>query len=258
LHSGLEPSHPWLRNNLRKHVRQAYLDLALGLGLPLQGGMACFVGTLQPHKVAVPWLPIGAEIVVGRYPIRDAWSFRVVRNTCAPVPEGSIGLSAELARQLDGDVDGDYVFVITDPDAVESIRVLQESAPGRLERGAKARKRTTLNGIERIAVEHMGATGIGSPTWLISGALAAGQPELVPELSDQVQNAVESLKWDTEVNWTRIKEIEASVRLPEFLELGQRKTTFRDEAPSIGHSGGFGPGLFQLNERILLFQQQGF
>jgi len=240
LHSGLEPSHPWLRNNLRKHVRRAYLDTALGLGLPLEGGMACWVPALDDHKVAVPWLPVGAEIVIGRYPVRDACSLRVVRNSCAPVPEGSIGLNETLARQLDGDEDGDYVFAVTDPDCVRAIQELHETTPARLARPAKARRRTPLAGLERTAVHNIGATGIGSPTWLIAAALASDQPGFVPELSDQVQNAVESLKWDTNVDWEHIREIERQVDLPEFLELGQKKRTFLEEAPRIGHAGGFG------------------
>jgi hypothetical protein len=238
LHSGLEPSHPWLRTNLKKHVRQAYIDVALGLGLPLQGGMACWMGALQDDKIAVPWLPPG-ELVIGRYPCRDAWSMRTVRNTVAPVPEGSIGANERLLQSLDGDVDGDYVFVIQDPDVVQDIKQLHESAPPRLERGSKTRKRTTLKGIERVAVEAVGMTGIGTPTWLTAGALASGRPDLVPVLSDQIQNGVESFKWDTRVDWDLLGQIEAEVELPEYLQLGQRRTTFLEEAPRIALCGGF-------------------
>jgi hypothetical protein len=239
LHSGLEPSHPWLRTNLKRHCRQAYIDVALGLGVPLQGGMACWMGALQDNKVAVPWLPVGAELVIGRYPIRDGWSMRVVKNTVAPVPEGSIGANERLLQSLDGDVDGDYVFVIQDPDVVQDIKQLHETAPPRLERGSKTRKRTTLKGMERVAVEAMGATGLGSATWLVAGALSACRADLVPVLSDQVQSAVESFKWSTEVDWDLLGQIEAEVELPEYLQLGQRKTTFLEEAPRISPCGGF-------------------
>ena len=137
-----------------------------------------------------------------------------MRNTAAPIPEGSIGLGSELARKLDGDFDGDYVFVVQDPDVVAAVRELHQSAPPRLERGAKERKQTPILGLERVAVENMGATGIGSPTWLIAAALASDLPECVPELSDQVQSAVESMKWSTEVDWISIGSLTASIVHP--------------------------------------------
>jgi len=239
LHGGLEPAHPWLKRHLREHVRQAYIDTALGLGVPLEGGMACWVGALEDHKVAVPWLPAGMELVVGRYPIRDAHSLRVVRNSVAPVPEGSIGLGETLAKGLDSDQDGDYCFVVKDPDFVESVKRLHESAPPRLERSAKARKKTPLPGLARVAVENMGAVGIGTPTWLVGAALASGRPDLVPVLSDQIQNGVESLKWDTRVDWEVVSEMQGIVPLPEFLERIQKRQTFQDEAPEIAPCGGF-------------------
>lgn len=239
LNGGLEPAHPWLKRHLREHVRQAYIDTALGLGLPLEGGMACWIGGLADHKVAVPWLPAGVELVVGRYPIRDAHSLRVVRNSVAPAPEGSIGLGEGLLKSLDGDADGDYVFVVKDPDVVASIKRLHESAPPRLERSAKARKKTPLMGLARVAVENMGAVGIGTPTWLVGAAIAAKQPHFVPMLSDQIQNGVESLKWDTHIDWEFVTKMQVTLRLPDFLELIQKRKTFQDEAPEISPCGGF-------------------
>jgi len=239
LNGGLEPAHPWLKRHLREHVRQAYIDTALGLGLPLEGGMACWIGGLEDHKVAVPWLPAGVQLVVGRYPIRDAHSLRVVRNSVAPAPEGSIGMSEGLMKLLDGDADGDYCWIAKDPNVVESVKRLHESAPPRLERAAKARKKTPLPGLARVAVENMGAVGIGTPTWLVGAAVANGRPDLVPLLSDQIQNGVESLKWDTRVDWSIVTEMQGVVPLPEFLELIQKRKTFQDEAPTINACGGF-------------------
>ena len=82
-------------------------------------------------------------------------------------------------------------------------------------------------------------TGIGTPTWLTAGALASGRPDLVPVLSNEIQNGVESFKWDTQVDWDLLGQIEAEVELPEYLQLGQRRTTFLEEAPRIEHGGGF-------------------
>ena len=72
----------------------------------------------------------------------------------------------------------------------------------------------------------MGAVGIGTPTWLIAGALASNRMDLVPSLSNQVQNGVESLKWNTRVNWEVIENIQNQTTLPAFLELGQKQATF--------------------------------
>jgi len=116
---------------------------------------------------------------------------------------------------------------------------MHETAPLRLERGPKTRKKTSLKGIERVAVEAIGMTGIGTPTWLTAGALASGKGDLVPALSNEIQNGVESFKWSTEVDWDLLSKIEAEVELPEFLQLGQRKTTFLKEAPRISPCGGF-------------------
>jgi hypothetical protein len=59
---------------------------------------------------------------------------------------------------------------------------------------------------------------------------ASGRADLVPALSDQIQNGVESLKWDTSVDWTVLEDIQAEFEFPEFLDVGQKKTTFLEEA----------------------------
>ena len=100
---------------MRKHVRKAYIDTALGLGLQLDGGMACWIGDLEVDQVSVPWLPLGERVVLGRYPVRDAWSMRVVTNVRRGVPDGSIGATDLAAVRATG----------------SQVRVRRQTNPGR-------------------------------------------------------------------------------------------------------------------------------
>jgi hypothetical protein len=78
---------------------------------------------------------------------------------------------------------------------------------------------------------------VGSPTWLIAGALNSGKTEFIPELSDQVQDAVESLKWHSSVDWEFIRKVEDAVELPEWLKLVKDRQEFTCRVTPVADKG---------------------
>jgi hypothetical protein len=236
LRAGLPLRHPWLKKKLFEHLRSAWVDAATGLGLPMKGGMAYYMSQLSDDEISCPWLPHGVQVVVTRYPVRDPWSFKVVTNKAlSGTPQGSIGTNGNL--QLDDDQDGDYLVVMKDDFIVDEVRRLQAEYPPRSPRPAKKRKASPLMGIARVMVEAMDGGCVGSPTWLIAGALNSGKTEFIPELSDQVQDAVESLKWHSSVDWELIRKIEDSVKLPEWLKLVKDRQEFTRHATRVEDEG---------------------
>jgi len=120
---------------------------------------------------------------------------------------------------------------------VEEVRRLQHAFPPRRERPPKRRKCSPIQGLARVMVEAMDGGCVGSPTWLIAGALHSGKPEHVPFLSDQVQDAVESLKWHSAVDWEALRQVEEDVTLPEWLKLVKEKEEFSCRVTEVEDRG---------------------
>ncbi|MCK6479123.1 MAG: hypothetical protein L6R43_02915 [Planctomycetes bacterium] len=239
LSAGLSPRHPWVHRRLSELVRRSYLDAALGLGpVPMHGGMACVVADDRcQHVVSCNSLPEG-NYVLSRYPIRDGWSMRLVRNRhCKEVPEGSIAVHPARMAEIDGDQDGDWVCLTSDRDVQRGVQVMHRREPPRLPIPPKTRKRTRMVLLPRVAVDAIGASGIGTPTWYVAACVEKDRRDLVPRLSLALQCATMSLKWSIERDWTVIEECQAGLRLPEWLELAQDRSVFTTKAPKVPDVG---------------------
>ena len=239
LSAGLSPKHPWVHRRLQDLVRRTYLDAALGLGpIPMHGGMACVVDDDRcRHHVTCSWLPEG-NYAITRYPVRDGWSMRLVRNVHrAGVPEGSIAVHPTLMAELDGDVDGDWVALCADRDVQRGVASMHRREPARLPIPPRTRKRTPLRMLPRVAVDTVGASGIGTPTWYVAACVEKDRRDLVPKLSLALQCATMALKWSVEKDWSVMEECQRAMKLPEWLTLAQERAVFTTKAPRVPDIG---------------------
>lgn len=78
---------------------------------------------------------------------------------------------------------------------------------------------------------------VGNGPRLIAGALHSGKPEHVAVLSDQVQDAVESLKWHSAVDWEALRQVEDDVTLPEWLKIVKDRKEFTCQVTEVEDRG---------------------
>jgi hypothetical protein len=239
LAAGLSPRHPWIHRRLQELVRRTYLDAALGLGpIPLTAGMAAVAEDDRcKHEITCNWAPEGLVTVL-RYPVRDGMSLRLVRNVHRQgVPEGSILMSHRLMEELDGDEDGDWIAVCTDPLVRRSVKSIHRAQPPRLPIPPRTRKRSPLSSLARVAVEQLGATGIGMPTWYVAATIDEGRLDLIPRLSLSLQTATMSLKWSVEKDRRLLDEVSKDLDLPQWLELMQDREEFAGKVTRVPDVG---------------------
>lgn len=239
LAAGLSPDHPWVHRRLLELVRRTYLDAALGLGpIPLTAGMAAVADDNRcKYEVTCNWIPEGCVTIL-RYPVRDGWSIRLVQNVHrAGFPEGSIGVSPRLMQELDGDFDGDWVAICTDRDVRRSVRTIHQAQAPRLPIPARTRKRSPLSSLARVAVENIGASGIGTPTYYVAAAVDDRRADLIPRLSLALQVATMGLKWSVDRDRTLVNDASSALEIPSWLELLRDKEVFATKAADVPEAG---------------------
>lgn len=217
LKAGLSTRHRYVHNKLKELSRKAYVELASGGGIELSGRMMAYAN-LADNVVCIPGANPG-KLVISRYPIRDKASFLLMENIPNAIPNGltgSVYMNDKVAKQIDGDFDGDYAIVCTQKpvvDAVESqawlLNYQRQDAP------PKSRKNDPLNLLPFTASESVG-NNIGHITYLIAGCVAEKQEQYIPGLSAQLQAEVQKLKWSTQADWNVIKEVQQKVTIPDY------------------------------------------
>jgi len=206
-----------------------------------------------PQDRAVSSLPCSKGLVV-RYPIRmfedllpytrvcteEAVAFMTQaiqeQNGCSIDPEaavdvvdkqirleGTFTLHSETAAKNGGDFDFDLVAVVEGdrfPQFVES----RFNHRGRHEKGKtkRAKKQSPWWNLALVANQAKG-NQIGSITDLKTSCLAAGFMEEGYQLVDELQHALDSLKWGTKVNQELIAEIRKKVPLAPWLQFKDKK-----------------------------------
>lgn len=123
---------------------------------------------------------------------------------------GTYVLHSETAKKNGGDFDGDYVGLLEAdrfPRFVEKRFNLSEEF--HQEKNKKKAKSPWWN-LPQVAMKARG-NHIGTITNLKTSCLAAGRPDLAKRLVTELQNALDSLKWDVEPNQEIIAEIRQQV-----------------------------------------------
>lgn len=149
--------------------------------------------------------------------------------------QGTITLHSKTASEFGGDFDGDWCGLIRQdrfPRLVASRFDLAQ--PFKQTKTKREKKKSNPINAEAVAIAAVG-NQIGPITVLISRCLAAGRPDLSYELVEQLQNALDSLKWQIKPDLDLVREIRNQVRdyapwlayrnvrrisdLPEYLEV---------------------------------------
>ena len=239
LAAGLSPRHPWVHRRLLELVRRTYLDASLALGpVPMTAGMAAAAeDDRRCHEVTCNWVPEGVVTLL-RYPVRDGMSLRLVRNVHrSGIPEGTVLVHPRLMQELDGDFDGDWVAICQDRDVRRGIKGIHQAQPPRLPIPPRTRKRSPLSSLPRVAVENVGASGIGTPTWYVAASVDKRRFELLPRLSLSLQVATMGLKWSVERDHKLVGDISKSLELPEWLSLQQDREVFATKVARVPDVG---------------------
>ena len=237
LHAGLSPTHPYITNKLKKHLKKRYRDLALGSAVSLTGYMTA-IADIEGNIICCKDKPKG-EYVLTRYPIRDRMSFVKVSNDpnlLEGALKGSIYVNNDTILQIDGDYDGDLVAII-DEDAFTQEVGSQTFKDGyeRLDEGTKGRKNDSLKLLPYVASEAVSiGNKVGHITYLINAAILNGKTDLLPLLSKNLQLEVQSLKWASLYDRETINKIADELEIVEtFRECKFNKSAFVSHVPKV-------------------------
>jgi hypothetical protein len=237
LHADLSPTHPYITNKLKKHLKKRYRDLALGSAVNLTGYMSA-ISDIPDSVICCKDKPKG-DYVLTRYPIRDKMSFVKVSNDPELVEgalHGSVYVNNETILQLDGDYDGDLLAIIDEPNftgEVGSSAFLQGYE--REGEGTKERKIDSLKLLPFVSSEAVSiGNKVGFITYLINAAILNGKDELIPILSKNLQLEVQSLKWSTNYDRQAISEIADELEIVEtFRECKFNRKAFVSFVPEV-------------------------
>lgn len=110
-HFGQILDHPLIIDELKKHERREWQDLALGRGVSFHSGMAQPSLRLQENEVCVPFLPDGEDLIVLRSPVLNSNGVVILKNRHIPEAQeltGTIHINPKAAAyHMQADFDGD-------------------------------------------------------------------------------------------------------------------------------------------------------
>ena len=237
LHAGLSPTHPYITNKLKKHLKKRYRDLALGSAVNLTGYMSA-IADIPDSVICCKDKPKG-DYVLTRYPIRDKMSFVKVTNDPDLIEGalyGSVYCSNETILQIDGDFDGDLLAIIDDPNFTGEVGSTDFlNGYERKDEGTKERKNDSLKLLPFVSSEAVSiGNKVGFITYLINAAILNGKDELIPILSKNLQLEVQSLKWSTNYDRQAISEIADELEIVEtFRECKFNRKAFVSFVPEV-------------------------
>ena len=239
LHAGLSPTHPYITNKLKKHLKKRYRDLALGSSVNLTGYMSA-IADIEGNTICCKDKPKG-DYVLMRYPIRDKMSFVKVTNDPELVEGalyGSVYCSNDTILQLDGDFDGDLLAIIDENAFTKEVGSPSFTNGEREDEGIKTRKNDSIKLLPFVSSEAVSiGNQVGYLTYLINAAILNGKNELIPILSKNLQLEVQSLKWSTNYDREAISEIADELEIVEtFRECKFNKTAFVNHVPEVAEA----------------------
>src|ERR1700727_1037764 len=131
--------------------------------------------------------------------------------------EGTYVLHSETAKKNGGDFDFDWVCVVEEDRFPRFVKDRFSRGRGQQQGKNKANKaRDPWFNLEHVAMKARG-NHIGSITDLMTSCRAAGHEELAAELALELQNALDSLKWQVQPDLKLVAEIRQQVRQAPWL-----------------------------------------
>jgi len=136
-------------------------------------------------------------------------SVRITKNQLCL--DGTYVLHSETAKKNGGDFDFDWICVVEEDRFPRFVRDRFLRGVGQQQGKNKANKaRDPWFNLEHVAMKARG-NHIGSITDLITSCRAAGQGELAAQLAHELQNALDSLKWQVQPDLKLVGEIRQQV-----------------------------------------------
>jgi len=131
--------------------------------------------------------------------------------------EGTYVLHSETAKKNGGDFDFDWVCVVDEDRFPGFVKDRFSRGLGQQQGKNKANKaKDPWFNLEHVAMKARG-NHIGSITDLMTSCRAAGQAELAAQLAKELQNALDSLKWQVQPDLKLVAEIRQRVRQAPWL-----------------------------------------
>jgi hypothetical protein len=131
--------------------------------------------------------------------------------------EGTYVLHSETAKKNGGDFDFDWVCVVEEDRFPRFVKDRFSRGLGKQQGKNKASKaKDPWFNLEHVAMKARG-NHIGSITDLMTSCRAAGHEELAAELALELQNALDSLKWQVQPDLKLVAEIRQQVRQAPWL-----------------------------------------
>lgn len=131
--------------------------------------------------------------------------------------EGTYVLHSETAKKNGGDFDFDWVCVVEEDRFPRFVKARFSRGLGQQQGKNKANKaRDPWFNLEHVAMKARG-NHIGSITDLMTSCRAAGREELAADLAAELQNALDSLKWQVQPDLKLVAEIRQQVRQAPWL-----------------------------------------
>jgi len=131
--------------------------------------------------------------------------------------EGTYVLHSETAKKNGGDFDFDWVCVVEEDRFPRFVKDRSSLGLGQQQGKNKASKaKDPWFNLEHVAMKARG-NHIGSITDLITSCRAAGHEELAAQLAKELQNALDSLKWQVQPDLKLVAEIRQQVRQAPWL-----------------------------------------
>jgi len=131
--------------------------------------------------------------------------------------EGTYVLHSETAKKNGGDFDFDWVCVVEEDRFPRFVKDRFSRGLGKQQGKNKASKaKDPWFNLEHVAMKARG-NHIGSITDLMTSCRAVGQEELAAQLAKELQNALDSLKWQVQPDLKLVAEIRQQVRQAPWL-----------------------------------------
>jgi hypothetical protein len=158
-----------------------------------------------------------AEELVKREGIDSVEAHRIARDQICL--QGVYVLNSETAARQGGDFDFDLVCVV-DGDKYEHFVAWRFNLNERpaIAKNKRDKAHSPWFNFEDTAIE-AGGNQIGRITNLKISCAAAGRDDLEYELTQELQNEIDSLKWGVRANMKRVREIEKEVPMAPWLQL---------------------------------------
>jgi hypothetical protein len=131
--------------------------------------------------------------------------------------EGTYVLHSETAKKNGGDFDFDWICVVEEDRFPRFVKDRFSRGLGQQQGKNKANKaRDPWFNLEHVAMKARG-NHIGSITDLMTSCRAVGQEELAAQLAKELQNALDSLKWQVQPDLKLVAEIRQRIRQAPWL-----------------------------------------